>query len=185
MTNHEGINKSNEQVLQQEIQHSRSLKESLISHFDNSTFSVMNLADNTQTFIFEFIAIFLFTYGYTCFISINEIDAQATGCLLMAILFSGPFCGANINPVITISNCLKKENKYKPRKAIWYLIAQIVGASAAISWSSFLGHKQLNPLVIDSSLDVFKIISNEAMGIFIFVLFLLLLSNPNTTFIES
>jgi len=85
----------------------------------------------------------------------------------MAILFSGPFCGANINPVITISNCLKKENKYKPRKAIWYLIAQIVGASAAISWSSFLGHKQLNPLVIDSSLDIFKIISNEAMGIFI------------------
>ncbi len=32
---------------------------------------------------------------------------------------------------------------------------------------------------------MFRVITNEGMGIFILILFLLLLSNPNTTFIES
>lgn len=38
-------------------------------------------------------------------------------------------------------------------------------------------------LVLEEGGDVWKVISNESMGIFIFIFFLLLLSNPNTTFI--
>lgn len=37
----------------------------------------------------------------------------------------------------------------------------------------------------EGTIDIFRVISNEAMGVFILILFLLLLSNPNTTFIES
>lgn len=103
----------------------------------------------------------------------------------MAIFFSGPLCGANINPVITISNCLKKENKYKSSKIGWYIIAQILGSVAAISWSCLLGHKQFSALVIDENSNLLKIVANESVGIFILILFLLLISNPNTTFIES
>lgn len=143
----------------------------------------MNQADGLQTCTFEFIAVFLFTYGYTCSLSIFEVDAQAAGCLLIAICFSGSFCGANINPMVTISNCLKKENKYKIPKLKWYLLSQLAGAAAAIAWSEFIGHPLLQPLLIKDSMDYFKVISNETMGIFILVLFLLLLSNPNTTFI--
>ena len=64
-----------------------------------------------------------------------------------------------------------------------YLIAQFLGAFAGLLWSDVLGHELLNKLVIDGVGDVFKVMANEATGVFIFVSFTLLLSNLNTTFI--
>jgi glycerol uptake facilitator-like aquaporin len=103
----------------------------------------------------------------------------------MAICFSGSLCGANLNPVITISNCLKKESKYKKKLLLCYIPAQILGAFAGLAWAEFLGHKVMKELEINGGDEIFKIMANETMGIFILVLFTLLLSNPNTTFIES
>jgi len=37
-----------------------------------------------------------------------EVDTQAAGAILMAICLTTPFCGANLNPMVTLSNCLKK-----------------------------------------------------------------------------
>lgn len=68
----------------------------------------MNHAPYSQLIVFEFLAAFLFVYGNLCSTSIYESDAQAEGVFFMAICFSGALCGANINPVITIANCLKK-----------------------------------------------------------------------------
>lgn len=60
-----------------------------------------------------------------------------------------------------------------------------MGAFAGLLWSDALGHDLFDALVINGVGDVFKVMANEAMGVFIFVSFTLLLSNPNTTFIEN
>lgn len=66
-----------------------------------------------------------------------------------------------------------------------YLIAQLLGALAGLFWSGFLGHKQLSIMELGDGMDIFRVISNEAMGVFFYVLFMLILSNPNTTFIDD
>ena len=37
-----------------------------------------------------------------------EVDTQAAGAILMAISLATPFCGANLNPMVTLSNCIKR-----------------------------------------------------------------------------
>ncbi len=49
---------------------SKTLKESTISRFDHDEFSIMNMATSQQLFVFEFAAVFLFTYGYECSVSV-------------------------------------------------------------------------------------------------------------------
>jgi hypothetical protein len=136
------------------------LKESTISRFDHDEYSIMNMATSQQLFVFEFAAVFLFTYGYSCSVSVNEIDAQAAGVLLLAIFFAGLLCGANINPTITFSNYLKKESRYKARIVPYYILAQVFGAIAALFWSDVLGHKRMGPLELASGGDIFRVISN-------------------------
>lgn len=143
----------------------------------------MNEAPRLQLFVFECLGVFLFMFGYLCAITFIGNDMQAAGLLLVSIGICGSLCGANINPVITLSNCLKKESKYKPKMMLCYIPAQLLGAIAAIAISDILGHKKMEELTLDGG--VFRILANESMGVFILVLFTLLLSNPNTTFIES
>ena len=50
--------------LEEELKLSKSLKASVISHFDNSMYSVMNNASLPQLFVFEFIAVFIFTFTF-------------------------------------------------------------------------------------------------------------------------
>ncbi len=78
----------------------------------------------------------------------------------MSIFFSGMLCGANINPVITLSNYLKKESRYKARVLPCYLLAQFSAAVAGLFWSDVLGHKRLDPLELNGGGDIFKVISN-------------------------
>lgn len=66
-----------------------------------------------------------------------------------------------------------------------YILAQVLGANAALLWCFVLGHKLLGPLSVNDGEEIFRVLSNETMGVFILVLFTLLLSNPNTSFIES
>jgi hypothetical protein len=142
------INRSVDSRLEEELLKSKTLKESTISRFEHDEYSIMNLASRTQLFIFEFAAVFLFTYTYNCSVSSFETDAQAAGALLMAIFFSGSLCGANINPAITLSNFLKKESRYRGRIVPCFIIAQLLGAVAGLFWCDFLGHKLLEPLEV-------------------------------------
>ena len=167
--------------LENEFKASKSLKESTLSRFEHDKFSIMNDAPHLQIFVFECLAVFLFTFGYLCAITCVGNDMQAAGMLLVSIGVCGSLCGANINPVITLSNCLKKESKYKPKMMLCYLPAQLLGAFAAIAISDVLGHQKMEELTLDGG--IFRILANEVMGVFILVLFTLLLSNPNTTFI--
>ena len=68
----------------------------------------MNHASKAQIFAFECLAVFLFTYGYSSAVSAYEVDAQAASSSLMAIFLAAPLSGANLSPMITLSNCLKK-----------------------------------------------------------------------------
>lgn len=94
-----------------------------------------------------------------------------------------PFCGANLNPMVTLSNCIKKENKYRWNKFATYTAGQVLGAITGLLWSEFIGRALLPELILNDWRDTLRVISNEAMGVFIFIFFLMMLSNPNTTFI--
>lgn len=143
----------------------------------------MNQAPTPQIFFCEFIAVLLFAFGFSSSVNFIEIDTQAAASILMAIFLTTPFCGANLNPMVTLSNCIKKENKYKWGGLPIYLLAQLLGAIAGLFWSELIGRDLLPELRLNESGDVWKVISNEGMGVFIFILFMLILSNPNTTFI--
>ena len=65
-----------------------------------------------------------------------------------------------------------------------YISGQLFGSLAGIFWSEFMGLKLQGELILEKG-DIWKVISNEGMGVFIFIFFMLLLSNPNTTFIEN
>jgi glycerol uptake facilitator-like aquaporin len=107
----------------------------------------MNDAKPSQLFVFEFIGVFLFTFGY-CSVVINyEIDAQAASSILTAIFVVAPLTGANLNPMITLSNCIKKENKYKWNRLYWYIIAQLLGGIAGLFFSELMGRKMLPELI--------------------------------------
>lgn len=97
-----------ESRLAEELKLSRALKDSVLSHVDNSQYSIMNQASKYQIFSFEFVAVSFFAYGYCSAVSNQELDAQAATSTLMAIFMTAPFCGANLNPMVSFSNCLKK-----------------------------------------------------------------------------
>ena len=71
-------------------------------------YSIMNDAKKSQLFVFEFIGVFLFTFGYCSAVVDYELDSQAASSTLMAIFIVAPLTGANLNPMITFSNCIKK-----------------------------------------------------------------------------
>ena len=103
----------------------------------------------------------------------------------MAISLATPLCGANLNPLVTLSNCLKRESKYRWKLFPLYLIAQFLGAFAGLFWCEFIGRGLQPEMLLVDSYDIGRVILNEGMGVFIFLFFMLMLSNPNTTFIEN
>lgn len=114
---------------------SRSLKDSVLSHFDHAKYSIIDQASYQQVFACEFIAVFLFTFGFSSAVNPQELDAQAAGSILISIFMMTPFCGANLNPMVTLSNCFKKENKYRWIKLPAYASGQLLGALTGLYWS--------------------------------------------------
>ena len=90
---------------------------------------------------------FLFTFGYSSAVIDYEIDAQAASSTLIAIFVAAPLTGANLNPMITLSNCIKKENRYRWNRLPWYIIAQLLGGIGGLFFSELMGRKMLPELV--------------------------------------
>jgi glycerol uptake facilitator-like aquaporin len=80
----------------------------VLSHFDNEKYSIMNNASPVQLFSFEFVAVFLFTFTFCSAVNEGEVDTQAAGAILLVIALTTSFCGANLNPVVTLANCVKR-----------------------------------------------------------------------------
>ena len=53
----------------------------------------------------------------------------------MAICITSPLSGANLNPMVTIANCIKRDNRYKTSALYRYLPSQVLGSLAGILWS--------------------------------------------------
>jgi glycerol uptake facilitator-like aquaporin len=61
-----------------------------------------------------------------------EIHALCAVFLLFAICISGSLTGANINPSVTLSNYLRKENKYTLKMIPVYFAGQLLGVILAL-----------------------------------------------------
>lgn len=92
-------------------------------------------ASFNQLFLYETIGMFVFMYGMLCFSQVQELDAQVSLVAFIAIVVSGFLCGANLNPAITLSNCIRKENKYTKKMFPVYFIAQFLGTFFALAVS--------------------------------------------------
>ena len=55
--------------------------------------------------------------------------------VLTGIIISGPVSGGNLNPGVTLCNCLKKENKFRLNMLPLYYVAQFLGVIIAIIYS--------------------------------------------------
>lgn len=109
-----------------------------------------------------------------------------TAALFVAIIIAAPMSGANFNPAITLSNCFRKESKYKWKLLPVYLTAQLLGATIALLLSQIINDISIGPLVPDDSFsECLRLILSEMVGTFFLVFFTLQISNPNTTFIEN
>ena len=70
----------------------------------------MTKAPHLQLLFYEAFAALLYAYGNTCFHSPFYLDFYVP--VIICIAVCAPLCGANIFPSVTLSNFLRKENKY-------------------------------------------------------------------------
>ena len=103
-------------------EHISSLKQSVLETFENSKYSSINKQTPLVIFFFEMLAMFLFVYGITCS-KAKTPNAQAFISAVIAVAISARLTGANINISITLSNVLRKENKYQTRMLWLYSLA--------------------------------------------------------------
>jgi glycerol uptake facilitator-like aquaporin len=55
--------------------------------------------------------------------------------------------GANVNPSVTFSNYLRKENKYKLNTIPYYLIGQLLGAFIGLIMARYINDIHFYPIV--------------------------------------
>jgi len=65
----------------------------------------------------------------------------------MGVIICGPVSGANLNPAVTLCNCLKKEDKLRYGMVPTYYLAQFLGAMIAIAFAAFVNDFKVGPLM--------------------------------------
>lgn len=118
-----------------------------------------------QKYFAELLATFIFTLA----ILSNFLSPSPVAPYLLAALVVGTFVytigsisGAHLNPAVTVAVLVLK--KIKPKEALWYIVAQFVGALAAM-----LIAKQFLGLIYQSDVIPFSwmSLSAEVLGAFI------------------
>ena len=71
---------------------------------------------------------------------------------MFAICISGSLTGANINPSITLSNYLRKENKYKAIMIPVYFTGQFIGVLLALVMAKYVNGGTFEPIVPDDTM---------------------------------
>lgn len=74
----------------------------------------------------------LFTFGAVSVKSEEWADIYIGLSVLMGVIICGPVSGVNLNPAVTLCNCLKKEDRLKYGMIPCYYLAQFFGAMIAI-----------------------------------------------------
>ena len=68
---------------------------------------------------------------------------MAVSCALIGVAISARLSGANINLSITLSNVLRKENKYRRQLLLVYFCAEMLGALLALIMGELLNDRAL------------------------------------------
>lgn len=167
--------------------HLTALKQSVLESYENLIFSAMNKQPYVLTFFYEMLAMFIFTFGFLSSSKLGGTSGQVSAFAMVALAVSARMSGANINPSITLSNYLRKENRYRAKLLAVYLVAQMAGAMLAMLLAEVINGTNIPaPIPYEETVkECFRVILAEIMGTFILVFSLLQISNPNTTFIDN
>lgn len=117
-----------------------------------------------KKYVAEFVGTFLLTLAVLTSLTFNLPLATpiAAGLTLMLVVYTlGPISGAHINPAVTLS--LLSIKKVSPVDAVLYIVAQLVGAVAAMGVLSALG----GSLPAVGGADSVAIFVAEALGAFV------------------
>lgn len=117
-----------------------------------------------KKYVAEFVGTFLLTLAVLTSLTFSLPLATpiAAGLTLMLVVYTlGPISGAHINPAVTLS--LLSVKKVSPVDAVLYIVAQFVGAVAAMGVLSALG----GSLPAVGGADSVAIFVAEALGAFV------------------
>lgn len=130
---------------------------------------------------------FLFTYGITCCHNAMLLDLQVSLSVIISVCFSGFLCGANFNPCISLMSLIRRNNRITLKMFGVLVLGQIIGTFMGGSLGYALnGVKEHGFLPVDTSQGyLIRLVVGECIGSFILVFFMMHLSNPNTSFIET
>jgi len=85
-----------------------------------------------QIFLFEAVGEFIMVYGSTCFKEQYGFDYQFSVAFMMAIVMCNHPSNSNLNPMVTLSFCLRNTKRYQLQLLWIYFKAQFIGAFSAI-----------------------------------------------------
>lgn len=103
------------------------------------------------------------------------------------ICFSGPICGAHINPAVTLALFSSKKRQKGDLSLIGaYVLAQISGCTLGCIGSKLM-YDQGGPMYMafPDGLELLKDCAEEFVGTFLLIMFIFILSNEETTFVHS
>lgn len=116
-------------------------------------------AELLGTFLLTFIVLIALAMPASMPLATPLLAAITLGTLVYTI---GEMSGAHVNPAVTIA--MLSVNKIKAQDALFYIIAQLLGATAAMMFS-----KQMVPVATMSVSSLLPVGIMEALGAFFFV----------------
>lgn len=149
--------------------------------------SSLTKAHFSQILFFEMGGMFLFTYGITCAHSKALLDLQVSLSVILGVCFSGFLCGANFNPCVSLMSFIRKNNRISWQMLGMLLLGQIIGTFMGGSFGYALNGVKEHGFLPEQADQAYlvRLMVGEAVGTFILIFFIMHLSNPNTTFIET
>ena len=168
-----------------ELNNPSSLEESLlVTNLPAKSFLVK--ASAAQLFLFEVLGMIIFSYGLTC-TTTDGLDVQVMISVLLGIIISGYLCGANFNPCVTLMNLIRKDSKFTWKVALTLIAAQFIGATIGTSLGILVDGVVEHGFIPESAdfYYLMRLFVGEFIGMFFFIFFMLHLTHPNTTFIDT
>jgi glycerol uptake facilitator-like aquaporin len=123
-------------------------------------------------------------YGSTCFKEQYGFDYQFTVAFMLAIVMCNHPSNSNLNPMVTLSFCLRNTKRYQLQLLWIYFKAQFIGAFSAIVLTYMINGVYRFPFGPKQYTikNYFEIALSECMGVFILCLLVLQVVGPNTVY---
>jgi glycerol uptake facilitator-like aquaporin len=134
--------------------------------------------------MFEALGEFLMVYGSTLYKDQFGFDFEFMLAFLMGIIMCNNPSNSNLNPMVTLSFCLRNTRRYQLQLMWIYFKAQFCGAFIAVVLTYLLNGVYRYPFapIENSYYYYFQISLSECVGVFILCLTVLQIVGPNTVF---